>query len=53
MQFRVLALMQYRHEIEHAPTNFALRGGGAGKIKGARSYTVWVYNRGTLSLTSP
>ena len=45
--------MQYRYEIEHASANFALRGEGTEKIKGARSDGVWVCNRGTLPLTSP
>ena len=45
--------MQYRHEIEHALANLALRGEGTEKIKGARSDGVWVCNRGTLPLTSP
>ena len=43
--------MQYRHEIEHAPANFASAEGRT--VVTMSSEAVWVYKWGTLSLASP
>ena len=47
------AQMQYRHEIEHAPANFAPAERRTALVIRKRSEAVWVYKWGTLSLASP